>query len=293
MLQATFMIPPLLLALLVAGSLLMSRTIKKSDSGDEDGDEDGEKGCGGSAEEAELMRLAAEYEEEQRARCASFLQRKPAEAFRRADEYRQQQLDETKSLAPPLTLPGLLSTQEMLAVYHEMDIASADQWVPCGEAHRKLFLHSRFGDGRRLGEACPHVLSKLVRSMEACTSLRDSAWRAVGAADATAAPELHVRCVEFHRYTSGGGLTELAHKDVGSALTLSVQLSPPEPAEHGGRFTTTAADGCVTEHELQQGDAIVFCSEMVHNVTTLRAGLRESLVIELWSRAPNRVDRYR
>ena len=103
MLQATFMIPPLLLALLVAGSLLMSRTIKKSDSGDEDGDEDGEKGCGGSAEEAELMRLAAEYEEEQRARRASFLQRKPAEAFRRADEYRQQQLDETKGLAPPLT----------------------------------------------------------------------------------------------------------------------------------------------------------------------------------------------
>ena len=33
-----------------------------------------------------------------------------------------------------------------------------------------------------------------------------------------------VRCIELHRYVRGGGLTELAHKDVGSTLTLSVQV---------------------------------------------------------------------
>jgi len=33
-----------------------------------------------------------------------------------------------------------------------------------------------------------------------------------------------VRCIELHRYARGGGLTELAHKDCGSTLTLSVQV---------------------------------------------------------------------
>ncbi len=139
---------------------------------------------------------------------------------------------------------------------------------------------------------------------------------------------------------------------VSYSASRSVQLSPAEPAEHGGRLTTTAADqhrqnavlaswrrdsslprgllgrdllaawlclalweavvrlygpaedaecaaiytqadGRLTEHALARGDAVVFCSEMVHNVQTLRAGVRESLVIELWTGPPTRVDRYR
>ena len=42
--------------------------------------------------------------------------------------------------------------------------AGAERWVPCGEAHRKLFLHA-VGDGRQrtFGEACPLLLAKLVR----------------------------------------------------------------------------------------------------------------------------------
>lgn len=42
--------------------------------------------------------------------------------------------------------------------------AGAERWVPCGEAHRKLFLHA-VGDGgqRTFGAACPLLLAKLVR----------------------------------------------------------------------------------------------------------------------------------
>ena len=66
----------------------------------------------------------------------------------------------------------------------------------------------------------------------------------------------------------------------------------------GGRGADGAAfymqaDGRLTEHALARGDAVVFCSEMVHNVQMLRAGVRESLVIELWTGPPTRVDRHR
>jgi thiamine pyrophosphokinase len=79
---------------------------------------------------------------------------------------------------------------------------------------------------------------------------------------------------------------------VGSTLTLSVQLS--EPAQQlGGRFTTTSANGQVNFHELARGDAVLFCSECVHNVTTLTQGCRNSLVIELWTEPPNHIDRHK
>ena len=103
---------------------------------------------------------------------------------------------------------------------------------------------------------------------------------------------LSVRCIELHLYTAGGGLTDPGHNDLGSVLTLSVMLSDPGPSERGGRFTTTDALGNTTAHELQKGDAILLCSETVHNVTTLAAGERNALVIELWTGKTNRRDRF-
>ena len=91
---------------------------------------------------------------------------------------------------------------------------------------------------------------------------------------------------------AGGGLPDPGHIDVGSTLTLSLQLSDPVPRRDGGRLTTTDASGVVTTHELDRGDAIIFCSESVHNVQTLTAGTRNSLVIELWTCAENKVDRH-
>lgn len=92
-------------------------------------------------------------------------------------------------------------------------------------------------------------------------------------------------------------MTDLGHNDQGSTLTFSVQLSPPGDPSNGGRFTTTswsagAQTGVVTQHELGSGDAIVFDSNMVHNVTTLESGVRHSLVVELWAGKTNCVDRH-
>lgn len=101
--------------------------------------------------------------------------------------------------------------------------------------------------------------------------------------------------VQFCADTAGGGLEDSGHCDVGSSLTLSVQLSKPSGGpEGGGRFTTTDASGVVTTHELERGDAVLFCSEYVHNVTTLAkdAAERNSLVIELWKSRANQKDRH-
>ena len=80
---------------------------------------------------------------------------------------------------------------------------------------------------------------------------------------------------------------------MGSMLTLSVQISPPEAPKHGGRFTTTHVSGVVSTHELRCGDAVLFCSETVHNVSTLTHGTRNSIVIELWTEPPNAFDRHK
>eukprot|EP00957_Ditylum_brightwellii_P067900 5154979-Ditylum_brightwellii.AAC.1 len=37
----------------------------------------------------------------------------------------------------------------------------------------------------------------------------------------------HVRCIELHHYSTGGGLLTPGHRDTGSALTISVLLSDP------------------------------------------------------------------
>ena len=97
--------------------------------------------------------------------------------------------------------------------------------------------------------------------------------------------------IEYHSYTAGGGLTEKNHCDAGSTVTLSVLLTEPTD---GGVFSTTDADGITTQHSsIGRGDGIVLCSEMVHNVTPLRSGSRNSLVIEWWNRGMNRCDRFR
>ena len=89
------------------------------------------------------------------------------------------------------------------------------------------------------------------------------------------------------------GLTDLGHNDQGSVLTFSVALSDPVGGvADGGRFTTTrwraeAQRGVVVVHELRRGDAIVFPSQTVHNVTELKAGVRTSLVVELWTGGTN------
>lgn len=99
---------------------------------------------------------------------------------------------------------------------------------------------------------------------------------------------LQVRCIELHHYVEGGGLLESGHRDSGSMLTMSVLLSEPgaEGDHQGGEFVTYV-EGLPIVHELHRGDAILFPSEALHNVLTVTHGLRQALVIELWTEPTN------
>lgn len=89
-----------------------------------------------------------------------------------------------------------------------------------------------------------------------------------------------VRTVELHHYGVGGGLVTPGHRDCGSELTISVLLSDPT-AVSGGDFVTYR-DGVPVAHKMGKGDAILFNSEMLHNISTVTSGVRKSLVVELW-----------
>jgi hypothetical protein len=98
-----------------------------------------------------------------------------------------------------------------------------------------------------------------------------------------------VRTIELHHYTAGGGLLTPGHKDTGSELTMSVLLSDPTEVS-GGDFVTYSSshdsDGreevVPIAHKMQRGDAILFNSEQFHNISTVKSGVRMSLVVELW-----------
>lgn len=59
----------------------------------------------------------------------------------------------------------------------------------------------------------------------------------------------------------------------------------------GDVHNVNVSAGEVVPHALKQGDAILFRSEKHHNVTTVREGKRQSLVIELWLGPENTFDR--
>ena len=91
---------------------------------------------------------------------------------------------------------------------------------------------------------------------------------------------LKVRTVELHHYAAGGGLVDAGHRDCGSELTLSVLLS--DPADVSGGDFVTYREGKAYAHKMEQGDAILFNSQKLHNISTVNSGLRKSLVVELW-----------
>ena len=103
--------------------------------------------------------------------------------------------------------------------------------------------------------------------------------------------KLHIRCIELHTYKEGGGLFLPRHRDNDSVLTLSCRVSE-DGAFGGGRFVTYDR-GAPVAHRLDQGSAVLFPSEKLHNIERVERGTRESLVIELWEGATNGVDRFK
>ena len=103
---------------------------------------------------------------------------------------------------------------------------------------------------------------------------------------------LALRCAELHTYTVGAGLTDRNHRDSGSALSMSVMLSDPSSFD-GGAFTTWTPEGSPVHHLVDTGAAVLFRSEDYHGVTPVTRGIRHVIVLELWARGPNKVDRNR
>lgn len=203
---------------------------------------------------------------------------------------RQQQHTSVKlTLPPPVTARGLLSSAEIEEVldYGRQIVGTLgkdEARMRYDSTHEVVYLHhgGEMQDGvwRTFQRACAPLFERLLSEMRR---------RAHDGGLCDASEVLHVRCIELHSYTKGGGLTAAGHFDDGSAITLSVALVP---SAKGGVFTTTAASGAVTAHALGAGDAIVLHSHTVHNVTRVERGARQSLVMELWKQRENRRDRF-
>ena len=146
--------------------------------------------------------------------------------------------------------------------------------VAFSDEHIALYLHY---DGF-LQRECPALYAKLHAAMTQQSRVPSDP-----------AVPLQLRCAEFHSYAEGGGLLAPGHRDEGSTLTLSVLLS--EPDSFGGGEFVTWRDALPVAHALRKGDAVLFHSCRAHNVAQVTRGLRQSLVIELWTGDVNVSDR--
>ena len=162
--------------------------------------------------------------------------------------------------------------------------------------HCKLYLHR----GGHFSSEWPALSEKLTNAMKTQPGFRRDATD--GGPFADTFPALSIRCVELHTYTEGGHLLGNGHRDRGSALTLSVLLTNQcdggtfvtwKETFEGGETCNASSREPVYHSALAPGDAILFHSEKTHNVTEVTAGVRHSLVIELWAKEENRFDRMR
>ena len=204
------------------------------------------------------------------------------------------QLQLADTIAPVLHR-GLLSdveasdlvqaAQKLEAELGNHRLANQGRKVWYSTSHETLYLHY----AGWLSHQFPRLLDRLVRTMQHCAEIwqqqEPSAVRTEQHRNqAESAPCLNVRCIELHTYFVAGALTTPAHRDSGSTISMSVLLSDAATCD-GGKFVTWSANQPIL-HELQRGDAILFPSERIHNVSPVLAGQRQSLVLELWAGPP-------
>ena len=89
----------------------------------------------------------------------------------------------------------------------------------------------------------------------------------------SASEELFARCIELHTYSVGGSLCRPGHRDSGSRISMSILLSEPAHCA-GGVFVTWDAARQPIEHHLRRGDAVLFHSDRVHNVSPVSLSIR-------------------
>merc|ERR1740129_2662422 len=94
---------------------------------------------------------------------------------------------------------------------------------------------------------------------------------------------LYVRCIEYHDYDHEGGIDRLdnyEHRDGGSVYTLDILLDDPSEYD-GGMFSLLQGENHI-DCALQKGDAVIFPSHKVHNVSRVSNGRRRVLIFEFW-----------
>jgi hypothetical protein len=169
-------------------------------------------------------------------------------------------------IEPPIPASSASLSHELRSVAHHL------AWT---DEHVALYMHMNdwFVNALPIAWSIIRGAMEFQPWMEGVPVL-DAAW--VGSSQSME----DVRCIELHHYAKGGGLTDPGHRDCGSALTMSVLLSDPDDVT-GGDFVTYH-DGVPVAHKMGRGDAILFHSEKLHNISTVTSGLRQSLVVELW-----------
>ena len=169
-----------------------------------------------------------------------------------------------------------LLKKDQAPLSYDNTLRAADE-LPFGltAPHQSVFLH-------RNGSFAPHNSDILGRIVNAMLQIQPGGSKSA---------KLGVRTIELHSYRTSGGLLDPEHCDMGSALTLSCLLVDPELFS-GGIFVTFDNKQPRYHRDLACGDAIVFDSELRHNVTAITRGMRHSLVVELWEGPDNEYDRH-
>ena len=190
----------------------------------------------------------------------------------------------------PLIIPNLLEADQIKRLLELREIVTPVH--DDGAGHEVIFLHAAMpmqpadgsssgGGSSSQGELSPSCVQLL---MSLADAMRTNDPRIGGFGE-----DLSVRCIELHTYHAGAGLMDRDHKDSGSALSMSVMLSEPGSFE-GGEFLTWEGDTPIP-HMAAQGQGVLFRSEDYHNVSPVKSGVRQVLVMELWVGETNRVDR--
>ena len=159
------------------------------------------------------------------------------------------------------------------------DISHHAHDVRFSKEHVALYLHRDGYIQSRLPQLWAKLLDAMMHAKQPPSAHK---WR-------DEAIPLHVRCIELHSYSAGGGLLQNGHRDHGSVLTMSVLLSDPGLFA-GGEFVTWE-ERLPVANVLKKGDAVLLNSCRAHNVSQVVRGIRQSLVVELWTKAANVLDR--
>lgn len=163
------------------------------------------------------------------------------------------------------------------------------RWEGSSPRWTVAFLHT---DGHFL-----KVLPDLAMRMEQLVRQTDAKnWRLLEHSgrtepDAETGSQLRLRCCEYHRMMEGGHLGDVHHHDEGSVITLDIMLTPSGSYE-GGELSTLErlepangageASEVLTQHQFEQGDALLFVSHKYHCVAPVTKGTRQVLVAEYW-----------